>query len=70
MSNSKVMQATGYLHGGIGKVFFGIAKNILDNATAFDPGQDMFNGYADLGDELVEKLIGGGEVLTSGLFLG
>jgi hypothetical protein len=70
MSQPKVMQTTGNLHDSISKVFFGIAKNILNNPTTLDPGQNMFNSYADLGDELVEKLIGRGEVSTSGLFLG
>jgi hypothetical protein len=70
MSNAKVMQATGNLHHGISKVFFGVAKNILDNSAAFDPSNDVFDGYPDLGDELVEKLVGRGEVSTSGLFLG
>ena len=70
MSNTKVMQATSNLHNSIGQASFGIAKDILNNSAAFDPGNDMLNGYADLGDELVEKLVGRGEFLTSGLFLG
>lgn len=70
MSDPKVMQATGNLHNGISKAFFGVAKDILNNSAAFDPSKDMFNGYPDLGDKLVEKLVSRGEVLTSGLFLG
>jgi hypothetical protein len=43
---------------GINEVFLGIVKNILDKPTMFDPSKNMLNDYSDLGDELVEKLIG------------
>jgi hypothetical protein len=45
--NSKIVQSTGDLHHKIVILFFRIAENIFDNATSFDPRNDMFNYNPD-----------------------
>jgi hypothetical protein len=45
--NSKIVQSTGDLHHKIVILFFRIAENIFDNATSFDPRNDMLNHNSD-----------------------
>ena len=46
-ANSKVVQSTGDLHHKIDLLFFRISKNVFDNATSFDPSNDMLNHNPD-----------------------
>ena len=45
--NSKIVQSTGDLHHKIVLLFFRISKNVFDNATSFDPSNDMLNHNPD-----------------------
>src|SRR5262245_27012069 len=45
--NSKVVQSTGDLHHKIVILFLRISENIFDNATAFNPSNDMLNHNPD-----------------------
>src|SRR5262249_1618074 len=45
--NSKVLQSTGDLHNKIVILFFRISENVFDNATAFNPSNDMLDHNPD-----------------------
>ncbi len=45
--NSKIVQSTGDLHHKIVILFFRISENVFDNATSFDPSNDMLNHNPD-----------------------
>src|SRR4029453_12838696 len=45
--NSKVVQSTGDLHHKIVIFFFRISENVFDNATSFNPRNDMLNYNPD-----------------------
>jgi hypothetical protein len=45
--NSKVVQSTGDLHHKIVILFFRISENVFDNATAFNPRNDVLNPNSD-----------------------
>jgi len=45
--HTKVMKATSNFHRQIRKASFGIAKDILDNPTTLDTGNDIFNQDPD-----------------------
>src|SRR5262249_34333866 len=45
--NSKVVQSTGDLHHKIVILFLRISENVFDNATAFNPSNDMLNHNPD-----------------------
>lgn len=55
MGKTEVVQATSNLHHQVGKVCFGVAKDIFDNPTPFDPSDDMLNNDPDFGDNFVQK---------------
>jgi hypothetical protein len=56
--NPKIVQGTGHLHDQVRKTSFGIAQNIFNNSTPFDPGYGMLNDNPRPGDQSVEPLIG------------
>ena len=43
--NSKVVEGTGNLHDEIVVLLFRIAEKVFDNATAFNPSNDMLNDH-------------------------
>jgi len=45
--NSKVVQSTGDLHHKIVILFFRISENVFDNATSFNPSNDVLNHNPD-----------------------
>jgi len=45
--HSKVVQSTGDLHHKIVILFFRISENVFDNATSFNPRNDMLNHNPD-----------------------
>ena len=45
--HSKVVQSTGDLHNQIVILFFRISENVFDNATSFNPRNDMLNHNPD-----------------------
>ena len=51
------MQATSQNHDQIIKTGFGITEDIFDDATAFDPREDMFDRDANRGDDRIKDLI-------------
>lgn len=46
--HAQIVQSTGDFHHQIREILFGVAKNILDNATALDASNRVFdnNAYA------------------------
>src|SRR5215813_9291006 len=67
--HSKVVQSTGDFHHKIVILFFRIAENVFDNATAFNPSNDMLNHNPDTGDETVMLFLFWGKLLPFGLLL-
>jgi len=47
MFDSEIMQATSDFHDTVGKAIAGIAQDVLDNSTAFDATNGMFNSHPD-----------------------
>lgn len=58
-SCSEVMQATGNLHDQVGEAGFGVAKGVLDNATALDTGNDVLDLNPETSNDTIEKTIFG-----------
>lgn len=53
----------------IGEKRLGIAKDVFDNPTPFDPCNDVFDANPDAGDDLVVRFFRRRELLPFGLFL-
>ena len=68
--DSQVVQPTSDFHHEIVILGFGIAEEILDNATAFNPASDMFNANPDPGDLAVLLFLVWGQFFTFGFLLG
>ena len=58
-SCSEVMQATSHFHDQVGEAGFGVAKGVLDNATALDTGNDMLDLNSETSNDTIEKDIFG-----------
>jgi hypothetical protein len=68
-ANSKVVQSTGDLHNKIVILFFRISENVFDNATSFNPSNDMLNHNPDTCDETVVLLLFWCKLFPFGLLL-
>jgi hypothetical protein len=64
--HSKVVQCTGDLHHKIVILFFRIAENVFDNATSFNPSNDMLNDNPDAGDATVLLFLFWGKLFSFG----
>ncbi len=58
------MQSAGNFHNEIIILIFGIAEDIFDNTTSFNPSKDMFNDNADPGNKAVLLALFWGIVLA------
>ena len=67
--NSKVVEGTGNLHDEIVIFLFRIAEKVFDNATAFNPSNDMLNHNPDTGDETVVLFLFWGKLFPFGFLL-
>jgi hypothetical protein len=63
------VQCTGNLHHEIVVFLFGIAEKVFDNATSFNPSNDMLNDNPDAGDETVLLFLFWGKLLPFGFLL-
>jgi hypothetical protein len=68
-SHPQVVQTTGNFHSHIRETLFKIAEGILENATAFNASNDMFNLNPETSNDAIEKEILGGKFSPSRLFL-
>jgi hypothetical protein len=53
------MQATSNFHNQVGEAGFGVAKGVLDNATALDTGNDVLDLNPETSNDTIEKAIFG-----------
>src|SRR5262245_29570346 len=67
--NSKVVQSTGDLQHKIVILFLRISENVFDNATSFNPSNDMLNHNPDTCDETVVLLLFWCKLFSFGLLL-
>jgi hypothetical protein len=44
--HSEIMESTGNFHHEIGKAFFGVAQDILNNTTTFDTCNGILNNHS------------------------
>jgi hypothetical protein len=56
--NPKIVQGTGHLHHLIRKTSLGVAQDIFNNPTPFDPSDGVLNDNARPGQQPVQPLIG------------
>ena len=68
--HTKVMKSTSNFHRQVRKARFGIAKDILDNATTLDTSDDIFNQNSHTRDKAIEPLVGETQLLALWFFLG
>jgi glutamate-1-semialdehyde aminotransferase len=67
--HTQIVKTTGNFHGAVRKPLFGVAEGLLDDATAFHPGNDMLDANATAGNNAIEKDILDCQLATSRLFL-
>ena len=68
-SHPQVVQTTGHFHRHVRETLFKITEGILENATAFDTSDDMFNLNPETSNDAIEKEILDGKFSPSRLFL-
>ena len=62
------MQTASDLHHVVSNTIFGQAEHVLDNPTAFDASNGVFNHNPDAGQNVIEHLIADAQLLAFGLF--
>src|SRR5215468_4172740 len=67
--HSKVVECTGDLHHEIVILCFRVAEKVFDNATAFNPSNDMLNDNPNAGDEAVVLFLFCGQFFPFGFLL-
>ena len=68
--HSKVVQSAGDFHNEVIILLFGIAEDIFDNTTSFNPSNDMFNNDADTGNKVILRALFWSQFFALRLFLG
>lgn len=69
-SQTQIVKTASNFHSAVRKALFGVAEGLLDDATAFHPGNDMFDANATARNDAIEKDILDGQLATSRLFWG
>lgn len=55
IGNTEIVQATSNFHDQVGETIFEITERILNNATPFNTGNDMFNLDSETSNDPIQK---------------
>jgi hypothetical protein len=53
--HTQVVQATSHFHDQVGEALLEMTERLLNNATAFDTGNDMLDFNPETRDDMIEK---------------
>ncbi|GIK55852.1 MAG: hypothetical protein BroJett015_15150 [Chloroflexota bacterium] len=55
IGNTEIVQPTCDFHNQVGETIFEITEGVLNNATPFNTGNDMFNLNSESGNDSIQK---------------